>query len=246
MKEDKASLPGIHATHMKCLDSANKAAEVISRLALIPLLTGYAPKQWKKGLDSMIPKKEGEWRPTKLRLILLLNAPFKHNNKLIGKAIMQYGEKKGILAPEQYGSRKDRSAIEHAINKRLTIDITRQAKINAIYIANDATSCYDRILLMMTYLTMRHYRVTKQAATSSSATLFEMEHKVRTTYGISDESYGGKDWTPKPHGIGQGNGYAPALWAGISSLMLKVMSDKGHGTKLRSPISKVFLHMAGY
>jgi len=45
MKEDKASLPGIHTTHMKCLDSATKAAEVISRLALIPLLTGYAPKQ---------------------------------------------------------------------------------------------------------------------------------------------------------------------------------------------------------
>jgi len=98
----------------------------------------------------------------------------------------------------------------------------------------------------MTYLTMRHYRVTKQAATSSIATLFEMEHKVRTTYGISDESYGGKDWMPKPDGIGQGNGYAPALWAGISSLMLKVMSDKGYGTKLRSPISKVFLHMTGY
>jgi len=176
----------------------------------------------------MIPKKEGEWRPAKLRLILLLNARFNHNNKLIGKAIMKYGEKKGILAPEQYGSRKDRSAIEHTINKRLTIDITRQAKINAIYIANDVTSCYDRILLMMTYLTMRHYGVTKQAVTSSIATLFEMEHKVRTTYGISNESYGGKDWTPKPHGIGQGNGCVPTLWAGISSLMLKVMSDKGY------------------
>ena len=114
MKEDKASLPGIHTAHMKYLDSATKAAEVISRLALIPLLTGYAPKQWKKGLDSMISKKEGERRPAKLRLILLLDAGFNHNNKLIGKAIMQYREKKGILAPEQYGSRKDCSAIEHA------------------------------------------------------------------------------------------------------------------------------------
>jgi len=226
-KEDKASLPGIHAAHMKCLDSATAAAEVISHLALIPLLTGYAPKQWRKGLDSMIPKKEGEWRPAKLRLILLLNDRFNHNNKLIGKAIMQYGEKKGILAPEQYGSMKDHSAIEHVINKRLTIDIARQAKISAIYIANNATSCYNRILLMMTYLTMQHYGVSKKAATSSIATLFEMEHKVRTTYGISDKSYGGKDWTPKPNGIGQGNRYAPALWAGISSLMLKVMSDKG-------------------
>ena len=246
MQEDKASLPGIHSAHMKCLDSTTAAAEVISRLALVPLLTGYAPTQWKKGLDSMIPKKEGEWRPGKLRLILLLDARFNHNNKLIGKAIMNYGEKHGILAPEQYGSRKDRSAIEHAINKRLTIDITRQAKIDAIYMANDATSCYDRIILMITYLTMRHYGISEPAATSSIGTLCDMEHRVRTTYGVSEESYGGTEWSPKPHGIGQGNGYAPALWAGISSLMLKVMSDKGYGTKLRSPISKIFLHMAGY
>jgi len=45
---------------------------------------------------------------------------------------MNYSEKHGIITPEQYGSRKDRSAIEHAINKRLTIDITRQTKIDAI------------------------------------------------------------------------------------------------------------------
>ena len=87
MKEDKASLPGIHAAHMKCLDNTTKAAEVISRLALIPLLTGYAPKQWKKGLDSMIPKKEDEWRPAKLRLILLLDARFNYNKNLYGRQL---------------------------------------------------------------------------------------------------------------------------------------------------------------
>ena len=171
MSEEKASLPGIHAAHLKCLNSSTQAAEVISRLALVPLLTGYAPKQWKKRIDSMIPKIEGEWRPGKLRLILLMDARFNHNNKLIGRAILQYGEKNGLLAPGRYGSRKEKSAIEHAINKRLTIDITRQAKIQAIYIANDATSCYDHILLMLAYLTMRHYKVSELAAQSSIATL---------------------------------------------------------------------------
>jgi len=176
----------------------------------------------------MIPKKEGEWMPVKLRLRLLLDAQFNHNNKLIGKAIMTYGKKHGILAPEQYGSRKDRSAIEHTINKRLTIDITRQAKIDAIYMVNDATSCYGRIILMITYLTMHHYGIS-EPATSSIGTLCDMEHRVRTTYGISEESHGGTEWNLKPHGIGQGNGCAPA---GISSLMLNVMNDKGCGTKL--------------
>ena len=66
-------------------------------MALIPLLTGYAPKKWKKGTDSMIPKRANEWRPSKLRLILLMEARFNHNNKLIGKKIMEYGERKGFF-----------------------------------------------------------------------------------------------------------------------------------------------------
>ena len=60
MKEEKNS------SHLKCLDHITKAAEVISSIALVPLLTGYAPTQWKRGIDSMIPKKEGEWQPEKL------------------------------------------------------------------------------------------------------------------------------------------------------------------------------------
>ena len=115
------------------------------------------------GIDSMIPKKvAGECRPDKLRLILLFDARFNHNNKLIGKKMMEYAEERGILAKEQFGSRKHKSAIEHAINKRLTLDISRQNKSTCIYIANDAKSCYNRILLMVAYLAMRASGVPKK------------------------------------------------------------------------------------
>ena len=85
MSEDKSALPGVQAAHLKSIDSTSEAADVISWMALIPLITGYAPKQWMKGIDSMIPKKKNEWRPEKLRLILLMEARFNQNNKLIGK-----------------------------------------------------------------------------------------------------------------------------------------------------------------
>jgi hypothetical protein len=49
-------------------------------MALIPLITGYAPVQLKRGIDSMIPKKNIEWRPDKL--ILLMEARFNRNNKI--------------------------------------------------------------------------------------------------------------------------------------------------------------------
>jgi hypothetical protein len=74
------------------------------------------------------PQKIADLRPSKLRLILLLDARFNHNNKLIGKKMMEYGEKFGLLAPEQFGSRKCLSAIEHATNKRLVTDILRPVR----------------------------------------------------------------------------------------------------------------------
>jgi hypothetical protein len=107
INENKSTLPGIQVAHIKSLDAESAAAEVISKLALIPLLVGYSPKTWQRGIDSMIPKKVADLRPAKLRLILLLDARFNHNNKLIGKKMMEYGEKRKMLAPEQFGSRKN-------------------------------------------------------------------------------------------------------------------------------------------
>jgi hypothetical protein len=155
-------------------------------MALIPLITGYVPEHWKRGVDSMITKKKNEWRAGKLRLILLMEARFNQNNKLIGRKMMEYGERKGFLAREQFGSRKSKSAIEHALNKRITIDVARQTKTPAVYIANDAKSCYDRILLIVAYLTMRQMGVPSLVAKSCIDTLVNMPRSIKTVYGVSE------------------------------------------------------------
>lgn len=246
MKEDKMTLPGIQVAHIKCLSKDSIGASVLSKLALIPLMVGYSPKTWRIGIDSMIPKKTADLRPEKLRLILLMDARFNHNNKRIEKKMMEYGETHSLLAPEQFGSRKSKSAIEHATNKRLVMDNIRQTGTNAIYLANDAKSCYDRILLIVAYLTMRKFGVPALVAQSSIATLLSMRHHVRTRYGDSDNYYGGEKWTIKPHGCGQGNGYGPALWACISSPLLHLLRKHGHGTKITTPLSKLLIHISAF
>ena len=246
MPETKSCLPGIHTVHIKCIDHTTPSANVISKLALIPLVTGYAPLRWKQGIDSMIPKKvKGEHRPEKLRLILLMDARFNHNNKLIGKKMMEFGEKHGLLAEEQYGSRKAKSAIEHALNKRLVIDIARQQNRECVYIANDAKSCYDRILMMTAYLTMVQHGIPEKVAMCTVSCILEMEMKIRTKHGDSEVTYGGDKWIKLPHGCGQGNGYGPAIWACISSPLLNILRRRGHGINITSPITKEELTLGG-
>jgi hypothetical protein len=60
--------------------------------------------------------------------------------------VMAHAKKHDQLAAEQYGSRKRKMAILHALNKRLTYDILRQTKTSGALCSNDAKSCYDRIL----------------------------------------------------------------------------------------------------
>jgi hypothetical protein len=69
---------------------------------------------------------------------------------------------------------------------------------------------------------------------------------VKTVYGESDLGYATcKLLDEILHGIGQGNGYGPIIWAGISSPLLKILRDRKFGVSITSPITREELEMAG-
>ena len=109
-------------------------------------------------------KKIFDLQPERLRLILLTDARFNLNNKLIGKMMMEFGKANDFLAKEQYRSWKLKSTVQDAANKRLVFDVLRQYRIPAIYCANDAKLCYDCIILMVGYLMMQVYGIPGAAA----------------------------------------------------------------------------------
>jgi len=54
----------------------------------IPLLTGYTPSCWKKGLNVMLQKQAGNINVENLCIIVLFKADFNMNNKWMGRAKM--------------------------------------------------------------------------------------------------------------------------------------------------------------
>jgi hypothetical protein len=60
--------------------------------------------------------------------------------------MMKDGEAYKQLAWEQYGSREGNNAIDQALNKVLSFDLIRQARVDSAMCSNDAKSCYDRIV----------------------------------------------------------------------------------------------------
>ena len=246
IREKTSSLPHpIHFGVMKAMKDSEMAAKLHTIMMNIPMRTGYQPESWKNDVEAMLLKKPDNLTPEKLRRISLLHAYFNFNNKTIGRKAMKNGEKLGYLADEQAGSRKRLSAEKHALNKRLLLDIMRVAKRPGILCANDAKSCYDRILHFAIYVSMRRVGVPKSAISSMLGILRGMRHKIRTAYGDSEETYGGEE-DDDQHGASQGNGAGPAIWALVSSPLLEILRKNGYGAKLLSPIKKEFFHLCGF
>ena len=83
---------------------------------------------------------------------------------------------------------------------------------------------------------------------TSTSTVFgvlqKAKHKIKTGYGVSAPVYGNEESTIS--GIGQGNGLWPALWALVSSVIIKMCKAKGYGMKVTTPISKEDLSILGF
>ena len=247
MKELTSSAPGLHFGHFKAMSETTPiAAAVHTILAQIPILTGYAPLRWRQCTDAMLRKKANDIRPEKLRLITLMAADFNHNNKLIGKHIMWNGERHKRFATEQFGSRKHCSAALHALNKVLTLDCSKQRKESCVVIANDAVSCYDRIVLVAAYCSMLRFGIPPEATQSMLTSIGLLAHNIRTAHGDSTIHYGGYTWVRLPHGICQGNGAGPAIWACVSSPLFDILREEGYGVKYESPITGVIFNLAGF
>jgi Reverse transcriptase (RNA-dependent DNA polymerase) len=185
---------------------------------------------------SMIPKKDGSIKVEKLRTIVLMEPDFNFINKVIGKRVMKMAENANSIAPEQFGSRKAKSSILHAVNKQLTTDLLRQDKKDFCMIILDAKACYDRITPMYASLAMQRQGATPQMIDLMFETIASMKHYVRTSFGQSNIYYQQKDQLF--HGILQGNGAGPTMWTLISSTILDRLRSKGLGVSISTQVGE--------
>lgn len=226
---------GVHFGHFKASIQNQTIMDIDRKLAEVSLKYGYSLTRWQQGTDIMIPKKSDSIRVDRLRTIVLFEADFNFVNKIIGKRLMNNAEQAKSLAPEQYGSRKKKSSIVHATNKVLLFDITRQRKQDAALLVLDAESCYDRIAPPIAALAMKRQGAPDSFTGMLFNTLDKMKHYIRTAYGESVQCYYRQE--EKFHGILQGNGAGPAIWAMVSSPILDYLRAQHLGVTIRRPSS---------
>ena len=77
-------------------------------------------------------------------------------------------------------------------------------------------------------------------------TIQEMNHHIRTSFGLSEESLQKCFTSSHFQGILQGNGAAPKTWVLISTPLLNMLRKNGHGAKFCTPITGNITQIVGY
>ena len=134
----------------------------------------------------------GNHRVNRFRTILLHEADLNFKNEILGMRMIHQDEADKILAIEEYGSRKTKTAIECALNKRIIFDIMWQTKKSAGIYSYDLKSCYDRIVHSFTSMAMQRVRSPTAVEESMFSTIQKLKHVVRTFLGNSEQSFGGE------------------------------------------------------
>jgi hypothetical protein len=244
-KEYTGSGPsGLHYGHFKAMVWSKKTAALHTDMINVPMISGYSPERWRKADDHMEQKSPDNFNVNRFRPIIHVEADFNMANGFIGRKVMANAEKHNTLAPEQYGSRKHKSAQDQALNKRLMFDVTRQTKKPTVLVVNDAKSCYDRIVHVMVMLCARRTGMDLEPIMAMIDTIQLMAHQIHSAYGAS-LGYGPDDWDVPFQGMLQGNQFGPPSWAIVSSPLFDMLRAEGYGLRLCSPLSRSQIHLAG-
>ena len=220
-KENTSTSPsGRHLGHYKALIQHPTLLQCFSQFMNIVVLRGIAIPRWCHATNVMIEKDAGKPRIHRLRIIHLFEADYNFFLKLQwGHRLVRHADSLDLLHDSQHGSIPRRTAMDPIMLTQLTSDLCRILKHDLARFDNDASACYDRIIVALGMLAARRCGMPQNAVRLHADALRFMQYTVKTIHGISSDNYHGTPFEPL-FGTGQGSGASPAVWLTLVVLLL--------------------------
>ncbi len=223
---------GRHLGHYKAIIQDPVLLQCLHDFLNIAIERGIAIPRWSQATNILIEKDPGNPKIHRLRIIHLFEADFNFFLKLQwGHRLVRHAEKLNLLNEGQHGSRPGRTAMDPIMLIQLTTDLCRVLKTNLARFDNDASACYDRIIVALGMLAARQLGMPDNAIRTHAEALQFMKYTVKTIHGISDDTYQGTPFEPL-FGIGQGSGASPAVWLTLVVILLntpdRIVPERTH------------------
>jgi len=228
-------------------DLQKDIATAIVALINFCIKTGYILERWKTIINTMIFKDPGNFKIHRLRVIHLYEADFNLLLAIKWRQLLHSANHRNLINPGLYGGRPGCEAQSLTLLEELKYDISYTTRRTLFNFDNDATSCYDRIIVSLASLINRKYGLHRKIVLIHAKTLQEARFHLRTSLGYSKNFYSHTIEFPI-HGSGQGSGNSPSIWLLISSTLCDIHQQSSYGATFTSPDGddKIKLTMVGF
>ena len=190
--------------------------------------------RWKKVINTMIFKESGNYKIHRLRVIHIYEADFNLLLAIKWRQLLQYANMHGLINSGLFGGRPGCEAQSLVFLEELKYNTSYCSRRTLFNFDNDATSCYDRIIVALASLINWKYGLHQRVVALHANTLQQAQFHLRTINGISDQSYSHSIQFPI-YGSGQGSGNSPAIWLFISSTLCDVHNQISYGASFTTP-----------
>jgi hypothetical protein len=139
----------------------------------------------------LIKKEPGNTKIHQLRVIHLYKADYNLILRIFwAQKIVLMVETQQLFNESCYGGRHGLSAVDPVILEELQVSIAYLSRTNPVMFHNDATSCYDHIIIALANLVAsRHFGLPEEIACMHGVTREQMCYHILTAIGISEDSY---------------------------------------------------------
>jgi hypothetical protein len=178
---------------------------------------------WCNATNVLLEKDVGKPCIHRLRIIHLFEADFNLFLKIVwASRLVQRAVALDLLSDGQHGSVPRRTTMDPIMLTQLTTDLCHLLKINLARFDNDATACYDRIIVCLGMMAARRCGMPSNAIRTHADTLKFIKYTVKTVHGVSESNYSGTPFAPL-FGTGQGSGASPAVWLTLIVILMNTM-----------------------
>ena len=137
----------------------------------------------------MIYKEEGNVKVHKLRVIHLYEVDLNFMMGIKWKDAIRQSLKDRTLNSAQYGRCPGKDPTTVTLLEELRLDFSQLTRTPFMNFDNEASSCYDRILMPIASLAGRSFGIHRNVIFVHTATLEEAEFKLKISNKVTDTAY---------------------------------------------------------
>ncbi len=201
--------PGLLTSMTQFLHVTNKQSITLTR--------------WSNAVNIMIKKDVDTHQITQLRIINRFEADLNFFLKQIwGSTLVKPTVHLDFLNTGQHRSVPRRTATDPIVLTQLTTALCRILKHHHARFDNNASACYDRIIMTLDVLAARRCGMPDNAIRTHADSLQLTKYIVKKAHGISDDNYNGTVFSPL-FGTNQCSRATPAVWLMLVVVLMNTL-----------------------